>query len=520
MFNQAQKKWRKRRQKQAGSSVILVLLFLMVLSAAGMGMMFSSNIDTLVNANYKQSIEAYYASKAGLEEARDRIRLGAAAAAGGVGGPSAITPPGIMPTANLAGGVVYILNPDNNGAVLPWIPANPYFDDELCHENFAGLAIPGGPFTPNVPCKNSPPGPGPYYTQFNSVDPNTATAAALPYKWVRVTAKQSGSTFPWCPDGACVPGKLGWQVCADSSGNELLINPGILSCQSVNMMPVYTITSLAMTATGARRITQEEIANISVPPIPGALTLDGPNPTISTPNSAGYGINGNNANSCNQVPPAANLPAIGTVSGADATTVANSFPAARDGNYVGADGTTPDVTNVSSKLGEWGTVGGLQQIVTDLTEVADVNYPTQALSAPPWGSSAAPLITVINGDYNGTCNGFGILVITGALTCNGNYSWTGAILVIGKGYVQALNGGGGGQITGGIFVANLYDHQCAGADASCNAQHILPNNSIPGSPYFNWNGGGGNGLNYDACAMRIVDNKIGFHVLVTREEMY
>src|SRR5436305_6404262 len=125
MFSQAQKKWRKRRQKQAGSSVILVLLFLMVLSAAGMGMMFSSNIDTLVNANYKQSIEAYYASKAGLEEPRDRIRLGATAAAGGAGGPSAITPPGIMPTANLAGGVVYILNPDNNGAVLPWTPGTP-----------------------------------------------------------------------------------------------------------------------------------------------------------------------------------------------------------------------------------------------------------------------------------------------------------------------------------------------------------------------------------------------------------
>src|SRR5205823_8852976 len=104
----------------------------MALSAAAMGMMFASNIDTMVNANYKQSLEAYYASKAGLEEARDRIRLGAVAAAGGVAGPSAIAPPSVMPTAGNANGVVYIVNPDNNGAVSPWTQGTAYFDDELC----------------------------------------------------------------------------------------------------------------------------------------------------------------------------------------------------------------------------------------------------------------------------------------------------------------------------------------------------------------------------------------------------
>src|SRR5579884_1452415 len=202
MFSTAVKN---RRKRQQGSSVVLVLLFLMALSAAGMGMMYASNIDTLVNANYKQSVQAYYASKAGLEEARDRLR----------GGANAITPPTVMPSKLTTGGVIYILNPDNNGGDTPWLAGTKYFDDELCHENFGGLSL-GGPFTANVPCQGQVG--GTYYTTTASIDPNTGTSAVVAYKWVRITLKQAGSTNPWCSDGTCT--NTTGEVCAQRDGNE------------------------------------------------------------------------------------------------------------------------------------------------------------------------------------------------------------------------------------------------------------------------------------------------------------
>ncbi|HZU21417.1 MAG TPA: hypothetical protein VE998_01215, partial [Terriglobales bacterium] len=294
--------------------------------------------------------------------------------------------------------------------------------------------------------------------------------------------------------------------------------------QTINELPVYTITSMAMTSTGAKRITQEEVANIVVPPLPGALTLDGPAPTVGTPHSANYGITGMNANSCNQNPAAANLPAIGTVNSTDATNVGNSL--FRPANYTGVDGTNPDVSNVSSKLAGWKTVGELEQVVTEITAMADgctgspcpSGVPAAGSETNGWGTSANPTINVVNGDAT-NCTGAGIMVVTGALTCSGTYSWTGVILVIGKGYVTS-NGGGSGSITGGVLVANLYDHTCGASDASCNSQHALSASATPGTPTFNWSGGGGNGITYDACKMPKFNNKFGLRTLVTREEMY
>src|SRR5215469_6638460 len=198
-----------RGKRQQGSSVVLVLLFLLALSAAGMGMMYASNIDTLVGTNYRASLQAYYASKAGLEEGRDRLR----------GGASPIARPTIMPSSANATGVVYIVNPDNNGAVTPWTAGTNYSDDELCHEQFPGLGLTSS--ASNIPCSGAVN--GVYYTSYNSLDPNTGTASALPYKWVRITLKQDQTTTPWCTDGFfnCVnpaagdPNITTTQVCAD-----------------------------------------------------------------------------------------------------------------------------------------------------------------------------------------------------------------------------------------------------------------------------------------------------------------
>src|SRR5204862_330903 len=56
---------------------------------------------------------------------------------------------------------------------------------------------------------------------------------------------------------------------------------------------------------------------------------------------------------------------------------------------------------------------------------------------------------------------------------------------VGDGNVQ-MNGGGNGQINGSLWVAKTWD-----------ASHNLL--SDMGSPTFGWNGGGGNGMQYDHC---------------------
>ncbi|MGZ4821334.1 MAG: hypothetical protein ACXVZM_06985, partial [Terriglobales bacterium] len=61
-------------RRQRGVALLLALFALLILSAIGLGMMYSANIETAVNRNYGGSMRAYYAALGGMEEVRDRIR--------------------------------------------------------------------------------------------------------------------------------------------------------------------------------------------------------------------------------------------------------------------------------------------------------------------------------------------------------------------------------------------------------------------------------------------------------------
>ena len=96
------------------------------------------------------------------------------------------------------------------------------------------------------------------------------------------------------------------------------------------------------------------------------------------------------------------------------------------------------------------------------------------------GTAANPAINVVYGNFSmGPTTGYGILVVTGTLTISGNYGWNGLILVIGSG-ASVMSGGGNGQIVGAVYVANT-------------------SGNTFGSPTASWNGGGGNGIQYDHC---------------------
>jgi len=256
----------------------------------------------------------------------------------------------------------------------------------------------------------------------------------------------------------------------------------------VNYGAVYMLTSLAYTKNGSGAQSMAQMEAAVRPPaefkLPGALTLAGPSPTFGTPNSNNFKINGTDADSCGQTanPP---LPAIGVddnPANPTSPTAQSSVISAlgKPNNYIGAQ-SAPDVQNV---YGSIPTPAALTAEVADIaSQPGTLNLTGPLSSLPNMGTAASPSYTVVNGDLtlSGNPTGYGVLVVTGNLTFNGNFTWSGVILVIGSANVTN-SGGGNGQITGAMYVANTNG-----------------GGNTFGSATFNWNGGGGNGIQYDHC---------------------
>ena len=317
---------------------------------------------------------------------------------------------------------------------------------------------------------------------------------------------------------------------------------------AVQTQPVYVLTALAVAPTStsankARRMVQYEVAKVDLPPIPSALTLAGPiDPAkIGFPNSNNYVVDGHNGTDPNTgLPCGPDKPAIGTVTdvgtgGANPETplqvatdgrnnVITALP--RPNHYTGVDactGNQPDVQNITNTVNpDYSTVSGLNAVVHSVQNAA-----TQTLSCPSGvctpptslgDSSATPPflpVTVANGDLtlSGRTSGAGILLVTGTLTLSGNFSFDGLILVVGNGVLNA-NGGGNGQMNGAIVVANIGNSSYATNPTDANLLSQL------GSPTFNFNGGGGNGLHYNSCNINLSATAASYTVISRREITY
>jgi hypothetical protein len=258
---------------------------------------------------------------------------------------------------------------------------------------------------------------------------------------------------------------------------------------------VWLLTSLAETRSGARSMVQAEVASAVLGfATGGALTLDGPNPIIDAmPNSVNFYIRGNDANSCGDPVTEEDHPAIDGFDDPNANpptnsveTIIDSLP--RPDHYTGAGG-TPSVQNGYGALGETMTTpAGMDSVMSAIYNMPQTKRYTSA-NVGTFNPAATTLtsMTYVDGDLtlNGNGHGYGILVVTGTLTMSGNFSWDGIIFVVGDGNVQ-MNGGGNGQINGSLWVSKTWD----------SSHNLL---SEMGSPTFGWNGGGGNGMQYDHC---------------------
>ncbi len=91
---------RNPRNKERGIALLIVLMALFLVAAVGMGMIYMSNTETTINANYRDTQTAFFSMRGGLEEMRDRMRASA---------PNPIALPTAMP--GTANSIIYITNP-------------------------------------------------------------------------------------------------------------------------------------------------------------------------------------------------------------------------------------------------------------------------------------------------------------------------------------------------------------------------------------------------------------------------
>src|ERR1700675_3246780 len=135
---------KKPDSSERGIALIVALMMLMLISAALMGMIMMSNTETNVSANFRDEQTAFFASKAGIEEVRDRLRSSATDSLSG----SALflstnVPP--YPLPGQANAILYITNPASGETVAPWLTTGSnYPDDEICKEVTCVSGVPAG----------------------------------------------------------------------------------------------------------------------------------------------------------------------------------------------------------------------------------------------------------------------------------------------------------------------------------------------------------------------------------------
>jgi hypothetical protein len=489
-----------RQRAERGVALVIALFTLMLISVVATALILMAGTETAMKGNYKSAMHAFYDARAGLEEGRGRLWARNPNSIA-----SCVLPGGeqMMPV----GQVCYILNPSAGEVVNPVNPldaSNPYADTEYQAE--WGVAVPSGPCAaiPTPPC----------YNTVTSNSPIASANIAGPlYKWVRITSRTEHS------------GKIN----VDGLNSDDNVNPlfydGMQQLLSSGGQPVpgatqvLTITALAVTPYGSRRMVQYTVAlagsAAALSNFPSALTLDGNSVRFTGPSGGNGGsgtfpIVGNDINAPSGTQ--SGISAIGYTNSSDGTIVSSA--ATPSSNYMSPQN-VPNVGLVSLPL-LLQTPSGLQNLVQSVTQNADlVLNPPQGASAdqqslPSAMSASNPMIVVVNGDFNLThaggasaFTGYGLLLVTGTLHYDPDDSWYGVILVIGKGVFDGSHPGKGGQINGTVFVANTTD----------NSGNVL---TSLGPASFS-STGGGNGIQYSSNWVKATQALLPYQVRSFRE---
>ena len=235
-----------------------------------------------------------------------------------------------------------------------------------------------------------------------------------------------------------------------------------------------TLTSFGQGPNNSFAIIQSVVKEFTLPLPPGAIVLPGPTVVYKGANSNASSVAGGSESAISLTSPEAEtsvenyLTGIGRIdkytcnAGSGATCISNE-PTQFDPAY--------------------STLSGINNLYNTIKSVADtVLTGPRNLTAAEIGTTEARKIVVVDGaaEVQGI-TGAGILVVTGTLTLSGSFNYNGFIMCIGQGHL-VRNGGGSGEVKGGIFVANTND---------------ATSDTVLGTPTFDTSGGGNSNIIYD-----------------------
>ncbi len=458
------------RPAERGVALLISIFALLLISGVAISLIVMSGTEAAIAGNAKGNTQVFYASYAGLEEARGRMWPNHPNTLDAVTGVNKGA--GTMPLNH----VVYILNPSAGETVNPLnlSPDNAYRDIEYQQE--FGVAVTSAAVAP--PVKSTAPIP-----VLNLPGPL--------FKWVRITPAWADTDLDGKPDSTVFYD--GKKQNITGTGRQVL-----------------RATALAVFPNGSRRILQYDIAPITFnTAFPAALTFDGFADALFPANSNVYWVNGNDnsgVSSCgggvNQPP----RPAIGVPDNVDDTVITAAIPVNRRDHYIGS-GSAPDVENVSSSMSaNLQTVDALEDLMSSIKDNATYVFTgnQSSLPAAALGTASTPVITYVDGDLTlGPVTGYGILVVRGNFATSGNTGWRGIVLVVGQG-TMSVSGGGNNEFDGAILLAKTLDP----------LGQKLPS---LGPTTLDWSGGGGNGVYYSSGCINWAQNSTSYRVLSFRE---
>jgi hypothetical protein len=469
---------RRPSKSQAGVALLIAIAALLLICVVAISLIVAAGMEASLSGNYRSSTSAYYAARAGLEEARGRLLPRNADYFN-------TTSPTFLPATLALGQVRYVTNPVGAENVLVDYP-----DTEYASEFHTG-----------------PPGGGTRTIASVSPVPLAGISGAL-YKWVRINPITEDS------------------IHLDVNGDGTLDATTLLffDGQRLNLtstgQQALEVTSLAVLPNGTQKMLQYVVAPVILSlNFPAAVTAVGTYSGVTSfgNQSAGFGISGTDF--CN---PATQQLAV---AGTNSTSITNlSTKLTPPANYPGTGGSTgpPATASVGSNAAAMQnfpdplhpgqvlnltTIAGLNQLVSEIQSSADFTVPDCSTTSN-LGSTTSPTVVVVTGNCNLSGNpsppGSGILLVQGDVQYV-DHPYDGLILAIGTGVFQQS----ASRLT--HFYGSLVLAQTV--DPSTHAPL-----ATPGTPTLDWVAGTGNpNLQYDSCLVANAQPAITYKTLSFRE---
>ncbi len=410
---------------QQGSALIMTMMSMMLMTVLGLALVFSASNENLSSNSETLANQAYYAAEAGLDEA------------------------------------VMVLRGNR-------VPLGSTNTSETITQNQINLQVGATLSSSN-----------------RSTDAATFARLSrwLPYSATNVTA--SDLTLPLPANAAVVLNPT------EPVSKQLSYQIQIIKLNATDIQ----ITSTGIAPQGARRSLKMKLKDAGNIPgkfgltvVPAAVTLLGNQPKGTVGNSAAKSLSGKDCGGTSE------KPIVGAVGQTNANYAWNNSLKNQAGQYetTYSNATSGIVADISVPNSTYGVTGDIpfnnnqtkaEQFITEVSQVAHrVVNSGASLTLADMGTTTNPKVVLVKGDMTLTNSGTGLLVVTGKLTLSGNFNYEGLIIVLGKGEVLR-NGGGNGQIKGGIIIGK-YDNT------------TLDDSEFDPNAWLSTNGGGNSLIQY------------------------